>query len=97
MTNVSRRTDKSSRIPIKRSSSLRRRPDLLKAGSSVGSGSSAATPTPPAPAPVPKPEVGEDRLVLTDPEEAGPPDVPQTVHSVGGQRPSARTRSPLNR
>ena len=84
MTNVSRRTDKSSKIPIKRSSSLRRRPDLVALGTSgpptpspKGSSSPklapAASPTlppssPPAPVPEPKPEEGEDLLMLTDPE-----------------------------
>ena len=83
MTNVSRRTDKSSKIPIKRSSSLRRRPDLMTLGTSgpptpspKGSSSPKLTPasptlppsSPPAPVPEPKPEDGEDLLLLTDPE-----------------------------
>ena len=82
MTNVSRRTDKSSKIPIKRSSSLRRRPDLMAMGTSgpptpspktsspkLAPASPSLPPnSPPAPVPEPKPEEGEDLLLLTDPE-----------------------------
>ena len=68
MTNLSRRTDrtdKSSRIPIKRSSSLRRRPDLLKGGSGVDRSPTLPSTPNPAPVPEPQPEV-EDLLLLTN-------------------------------
>ena len=96
MTNLSRRTDRSSKIPIKRSSSLRRRPDLLKAGSVGGSDRSPTVPPSPAPAPVPEPQPKQedDLLLLTDPEEGGLLDLPDSVTPVGGARPSAHSETP---